>query len=158
MLEAQRDPRPWWDIWLASQTYLPSGSLLVYENDRATYATYGKATLALAHEFMARGVVKGDRIAVVMRNLPEFPVAFYAASLVGAIIVPLNAWWTGPELEYGLADSGCKIAVVDSERLERITEHLDQLTALKRIYVTRHTDDVRPSSRPALGRHARRRQ
>ncbi len=62
--------------------------------------------------------------------------------LIGAIIVPLNAWWTGAELDYGLADSGAKIALVDSERLERIAEHLDQLTDLKRVYVTRHNDDL----------------
>ena len=42
---------------------------------------------------------------------PNGPVAFYAAELVGAIVTPLNAWWTGPELEYGLVDSGTKIAV-----------------------------------------------
>ena len=41
-----------------------------------------------------------------MRNLPEWPVAFYAAAALGAIVTPLNAWWTGPELEYGLTDSG----------------------------------------------------
>ena len=54
----------------------------------------------------AQGVGKGDRVAVIMRNLPEWPVAFFAAASLGAIVTPLNAWWTGPELEYGLADSG----------------------------------------------------
>ena len=47
---------------------------------------------------------------MVMRNLPEWPVAFFAGMLIGAIVTPLNAWWTGPELEYGLADSGSKVA------------------------------------------------
>ncbi len=134
-------PKSLVDIWLASQTY-PEREFMVYEGDRASYATYGKATLALAHELLAQGVKKGDRVALIMRNLPEFPVAFYATMLIGAIIVPLNAWWTGAELEYGLADSGAKIALVDSERLERIAEHLDQLSDLKRVYVTRHNDDL----------------
>ena len=57
---------------------------------------------------MADGVRKGDRVAIIMRNLPEWSVAFWAASLVGAIVTPLNAWWTGPELEYGLTDA-CKV-------------------------------------------------
>ncbi len=77
-----------------------------------------------------------------MRNLPEWTVAFYAAELVGAIVTPLNAWWTGPELEYGLVDSGTKIAFVDAERLERISEHLVNCPDLKKIYVSRYADDL----------------
>ena len=45
-----------------------------------------------------------------MRNLPEWSVAFFAATLAGAIVTPLNAWWTGAELEYGLTDCGTKVA------------------------------------------------
>ena len=56
----------------------------------------------LAKRFVADGVKKGDRVAIIMRNLPEWSVAFWAAVLIGAIVTPLNAWWTGPELEYGL--------------------------------------------------------
>jgi len=124
------------DIFLNGQTF-PDREFLVYEDDRATYAAYGKATLKLAHQLLADGVKKGDRIAVIMRNLPEWPVAFWAGILVGAIVTPLNAWWTGPELEYGLADSGTKIAIVDDERLERITESLDALPDLEKVYVAR---------------------
>jgi long-chain acyl-CoA synthetase len=82
-------------------------------------------------------VRKGDRVAVIMRNLPEWPVAFFAAVLTGAIVTPLNAWWTGPELQYGLADSGTKVAIVDDERLERIAPHLDACPDLARVFVTR---------------------
>jgi long-chain acyl-CoA synthetase len=134
-------PPTYREVFLLSQTF-PDREFLVYENDRATYPEFGKATLALAHEFLAQGVKKGDRIALIMRNLPEFPVVFYAALLVGAVITPLNAWWTGAELEYGLADSGCKIAVMDSERLERLGEHLDRCPDLERVYVSRHTEEV----------------
>jgi long-chain acyl-CoA synthetase len=114
---------------------------LVYEDDRATYEGFARATIALAHRLQAEGVAKGDRVAVIMRNLPEWPVAFFAGVLTGAIVTPLNAWWTGPELQYGLADSGAKVAIVDDERLERITPHLDELADLKRIFVSRMKDD-----------------
>jgi long-chain acyl-CoA synthetase len=113
---------------------------LVYENDRATFGAFAKATLTLAQRLRADGVNKGDRIAVIMRNLPEWPVAFFAGQLLGAIVTPLNAWWTGPELAYGLADSGAKIAVVDDERLDRIAEALGELPDLQRIYVARASD------------------
>jgi long-chain acyl-CoA synthetase len=115
---------------------------LVYEEDRASFEAFARATLTLAHALIAQGVRKGDRIAVIMRNLPEWPVAFFAGILTGAIVTPLNAWWTGPELEYGLTDSGCTIAFVDAERLERLSEHLHNCPALRRIYVARESEEV----------------
>ncbi|MEI6418035.1 MAG: class I adenylate-forming enzyme family protein [Sphingomonadales bacterium] len=110
---------------------------VVLEDERVSYEAFARATLALAEQLRADGLVKGDRVAVVMRNLPEWPVAFYAAVLCGAIVTPLNAWWTGGELEYGLTDSGTKILLIDAERYNRISEHLPACTDLERIYVTR---------------------
>ncbi|HEY0436503.1 MAG TPA: class I adenylate-forming enzyme family protein [Phenylobacterium sp.] len=124
------------DVFLNARAF-PEREALVYDDDRATYESFARATLALAARLQADGAAKGDRVAVIMRNLPEWPVAFFAGVLVGAIVTPLNAWWTGPELEYGLADSGAKIAIVDDERLGRIAEVLDGLTGLEKVYVSR---------------------
>ena len=124
------------DIFLNARTF-PDREALVYEDDRATYEAFARATIALAHQLQADGVRKGDRVAVIMRNLPEWPVAFFAGVLAGAIVTPLNAWWTGPELEYGLADSGTKVAIVDDERLGRVAEFLDGLPALEKVYASR---------------------
>jgi long-chain acyl-CoA synthetase len=110
---------------------------LVHEDERISFEAFFRAVSAFAHELRARGVEKGDRVAIVMRNLPEWPAAFYAAASLGAIVTPLNAWWTGPELEYGLTDSGAKVLVVDVERLERLAEHLPHCPDLERIYVAR---------------------
>jgi long-chain acyl-CoA synthetase len=116
---------------------------LVYEDERISYEAFFRATARLAQAMADQGVGKGDRVAVIMRNLPEWVVAFYAAASLGAIVTPLNAWWTGPELEYGLTDSGTKIAVVDAERYERLAEHLPNCKDLVRVYVSRqHGDDV----------------
>jgi long-chain acyl-CoA synthetase len=70
-----------------------------------------------------------------MRNIPEWIMAFWAASLAGAIVVPLNAWWSGEELRYGLEDSGSKVAFVDTERVERIRSFLGGLETLKTLIV-----------------------
>jgi long-chain acyl-CoA synthetase len=115
---------------------------LVHEDERVSFETFYRAVSAFARVLRAEGVAKGDRVAIIMRNLPEWPVAFYAASALGAIVTPLNAWWTGPELEYGLVDSGTKVAIVDSERLERIHEHLERCPDLKRVFVSRHRDEI----------------
>jgi long-chain acyl-CoA synthetase len=119
-----------------------SKEFLVYENDRATFETFTRAALAIADELTKQGVKKGDRVALIMRNLPEWPAIFFGAEIIGAIVTPLNAWWTGPELEYGLVDSGTKIAFADAERLERISEHLINCPDLKRVYVSRYSDDL----------------
>ncbi len=124
------------DVFLNGRTF-PDREFLVYEDDRATFEGFARAAIALARQLQADGVRKGDRVAVIMRNLPEWPVAFWAGILCGAIVTPLNAWWTGAELEYGLADSGSKVAIVDDERLERLADHLKALPDLARIYVTR---------------------
>src|SRR5690348_6535302 len=129
------------EVFLAGRQY-GDREFLVYEDDRCTYETFARATLKLAAQLQKDGVKKGDRIAIIMRNLPEWPVAFYAAELVGAIVTPLNAWWTGPELEYGLVDSGTKIAFVDPERLERVAEHIVNCPDLKKLYVSRSQEDL----------------
>ncbi len=115
---------------------------LVHEDERVTFEAFFRAVAALATEMHAQGVAKGDRVAIVMRNLPEWPAAFYAAAALGAIVTPLNAWWTGPELEYGLVDSASKVAIVDAERLERLAEHLPNCPDLERVYVSRLQEET----------------
>jgi len=115
---------------------------LVHEDERVSFEAFYRAVTHMAAELEAAGVQKGDRVAIVMRNLPEWPVAFYGALSLGAIVTPLNAWWTGPELEYGLVDSGAKIAIVDVERFERMAEHFDRCPDLKRVYVSRSKEEI----------------
>jgi len=117
-------------------------TFLVYEDERVTYEGFYRAAAAVARALQAQGVAKGDRVAIVMRNIPEWVAAFYGTLAIGAIATPLNAWWTGPELEYGLRDSGAKVALVDVERWARMAEHLSNLPDLKRIYVTRASEEI----------------
>ena len=115
---------------------------LVYEDERVTYEAFYRAVAKFAVELQAQGLTKGDRVAIIMRNLPEWPVAFYAAISLGAIVTPLNAWWTGPELEYGLTDSGSKFAILDTGSYGRLVEHLPNCPDLQRIYVSREIDEI----------------
>lgn len=123
-------------------------TFIVYGEERVTFDAFSRAALALAVDLQARGVEPGDRVAVVMRNLPEWPVAFFAAGLIGAIATPLNAWGTGPELALGLADSGSKVAIVDRERFDRLVPHLAALTDLEHLLVSRG-DPASPDRRVA---------
>ncbi len=112
---------------------------VIHEDERITYDATHRATAALARALIARGVGKGDRVAIAMRNLPEWPVAFFAAVSIGAIAVPLNAWWTGAELEYGLTDSGARVLIVDGDRYARLAQDHAARPALEQVLVTRAT-------------------
>ena len=112
----------------------------IYDDERVTYDAWFRAVARLAREFRARGIAKGDRVALAMRNLPEWPVAFFAATTIGAICVPLNAWWTGPELAFGLANSGAGLLVCDAERWERLADHRAEFPALETVFVSRISD------------------
>ncbi len=124
------------ELFQATQAF-SERTFVVYEDERVTYAAFRRAALHVAQALVRDGIRPGDRVAVAMRNLPEWPVAFYGALLTGAIVTPLNAWWTGAELEYGLVDSGSRVAIVDGERLDRLAGHLANCPALERVYVSR---------------------
>jgi long-chain acyl-CoA synthetase len=101
---------------------------LIYEDERYSYEQVFRRVCGLAGHLISEfGVRKGDRVAIAMRNYPEWPIAFWAATAAGAIAVPLNAWWTGDELAYGLSDSGSRVLIADAERAERIAPHWDEL-------------------------------
>ena len=115
---------------------------LVYEDERVTYDAFHRAVSHFAGTLSQTfSVKKGDRVAVVMRNYPQWPVAFQAALSLGAIATPMNSWWTGDELEYGLKDSGAKVAIVDAQIYERIREHLKNLPDLKHVVIARYADE-----------------
>ena len=109
----------------------------ILDDDRVTFDANYRATARLAQALREMGVGKGDRVAFAMRNLPEWPVVFFAITTIGAIAVPLNAWWTGAELEYGITDSGAKVLILDVERYARLREHVPALSGVERLIVAR---------------------
>lgn len=97
---------------------------LVHDDERLTFADVRAQAFALAEQLRTTfGVRRGDRVAIAMRNLPEFVIGFWGAALLGAIVVPLNSWWTGAELGYALGNAGATVAFLDDERLTRVVEH-----------------------------------
>lgn len=93
----------------------------VYQDERYTFAE----TLQHTNEFAAAlvdryGIEKGDRVAILSRNNPQWMMAFMAITAIGAVAVPMNAWWTTEELDYGFEDSGCKLVVADRSRIVRL--------------------------------------
>ena len=73
------------------------------------YAALNGAAAAVAGFLRERGVEAGDRVGLLMPNVPYFPIIYFAALRLGAIVVPLNPLLRDREIEYHLSDSGSKI-------------------------------------------------
>src|SRR3546814_5149363 len=85
----------------------------------------------VAHALRDRfDIAKGDRVAVLSQNNPEWCLSFWATVQQGAILVGLNGWWTTDEIEYGLQDSGAKVLVADRKRFERSEAHTSELKSI----------------------------
>ncbi len=102
-------------------------TFLVFEDERYSFTEHYELVLTLAAELLEMGVGKGDRVAIAMRNYPEWIISFWATISIGAIAVPLNAWWSGDELAYGLENSGSKVLIFDQERIQRVAPYLSEL-------------------------------
>jgi long-chain acyl-CoA synthetase len=93
---------------------------LVYEDERSTFDEVFAAADAVSAALVAHyGVARGDRVAIAMRNYPEWIITYFGAISIGAVVVSMNAWWTADEMDFGLDDSGTKVLVADAERVER---------------------------------------
>ena len=101
---------------------------LYFEGERLSFAETWARACRFAHALQETlGVQKGDRVALAMRNFPEWCIAYMGVIATGAVVVPLNAWWKTDELKYGLEDSGAKLVIVDKKRLEYAKTYKDEL-------------------------------
>ncbi|MEE3329191.1 MAG: class I adenylate-forming enzyme family protein [Myxococcota bacterium] len=96
---------------------------LVYEDESLSFSevwhTASRTARILVEEY---GIKHGDRVAISMRNYPEWILAFEAVTSIGAIAVAMNALWQPGEMAYGLEDSGARVLFADDERLERLSQ------------------------------------
>ena len=135
------------DVWLATQEF-SDRDYLVYEDERLTYGDAHAQVAAIASWLFAQGVQPGDRIAISMRNYPEWMLVYWACVSVGITVVGMNAWWTAEEMSYALADSEPKVFFLDSERLARVREKPAMVDGVKLVGVRldETTDNITPWS------------
>jgi len=107
------------EVWLASAAH-GDADYLVYQDERWTYSEAHRQVARFANWLVDNDVRPGDRVAIAMRNYPEWMLAYWASISIGATAVGMNAWWTEPEMAFGLRDATPKILVCDRERLNRL--------------------------------------
>ncbi|QFU75199.1 AMP-dependent synthetase [Halioglobus maricola] len=118
------------DFWLSSAGH-GDKDYLVYQNERLTYAQAHEQVARIANWLHTNGVGPGDKVAIAMRNYPEWMLSYWAIACAGATSVGVNAWWVPEELKYGLADSQTSLLICDQERLERFEEIRDAFPDMK---------------------------
>ncbi len=149
-------------VWELARGY-GDRDYIVYEDERLTYGEADALIRALAARLVdTYGVEPGDRVAIAMRNYPEWVLGYWAVVSIGAACVGMNAWWTSEEMAYGLSDSRPKVLIADAERVERVLPVLDRLRAEAPLHLMtvrydgelpddadRWEDVIDPSSAPA---------
>ncbi|MES2894684.1 MAG: class I adenylate-forming enzyme family protein [Pseudomonadota bacterium] len=109
------------EIWLSTLQFADR-DYLVYQDERLTYGEAHAKVNAIAAWLTEQGVRSGDRVAIAMRNYPEWMLIYWACVCLGVAAVGMNAWWVTEELAYAVKDSAPKVIFADSERLPRILE------------------------------------
>jgi long-chain acyl-CoA synthetase len=109
------------EIWLSTAPFAER-DYLVYGEERLTYGQAHARVSAIAAWLAAQGVAPGDRVAIAMRNYPEWLLIYWACVSTGIAAVGMNAWWVTAELEYAVKDAAPKVIFADSERLAQLLE------------------------------------
>jgi len=98
-----------------------STEALVAGDERLTFAELDGLSERLARSVAARGIAKGDRIAIAMRNCPSWVVAYMAALKAGAVATLLNGWWQSDEMAHALDLTKPALVLADPSRAARIS-------------------------------------
>ncbi|HUP84905.1 MAG TPA: class I adenylate-forming enzyme family protein [Acidimicrobiales bacterium] len=110
-------------------------TFLVYGDRRISFADFIDAADSVSATLLEHRVARGDRVAVLSANNPEWCMAFWGTVDIGAILVGLNGWWKTDEILYGLEDSGAKVLVADRARFERIAGELGSIKSLEAVFL-----------------------
>ena len=124
------------DVFLAGRVF-GERTYIQYQGEKLSYAEHTRQVGALANRLSNEfGIRRGDRVALAMRNYPEWPVSFWAVTAIGAVVVPVNAWLTERELRHVIGDCGARVLLADRQRAEAIAPWAGE-TALEALVVAR---------------------
>ena len=95
---------------------------VVAGEERLTFADLDRISDQVAHGLVARGIRKGDRVGIAMRNCPSWILAYMGALKAGAIATLLNGWWQPAEMEHAISLTDPRLVIADAARGKRIAE------------------------------------
>jgi long-chain acyl-CoA synthetase len=131
--------------WLLDQTVsrYPRHTALIYYGTKISYARLSTLANRFAVALQRLGIQKGDRVAIALPNIPQYPIAFYGALKAGAVVVPTNPLYTEREMQHQLADSGARVLVM-LDMFYPVVRAVREKTSLERVIITSVTDFLPP--------------
>jgi long-chain acyl-CoA synthetase len=118
---------------------------LVQGDRRVSYGELGRICNSIMASLSEAGIGKGDRVAIISANSADWLLSFWSVVSMGAVVVPLNAWWKTDELEFVLDDCGAKAAIVDARRWDVIKDLPAKLPGLSHVWVSGDEDLAGPT-------------
>ena len=127
--------------WLLDRAanHYPNHTAIIYYGTKITYAQLSILANRFALNLLRLGLQKGDRLALALPNIPQFPIAFYGALRAGAVVVPTNPLYTGREMQHQLVDAGAKFLVM-LDSLYPVVREIKQTIELEHVIVTSPAD------------------
>jgi len=122
------------DLWMLGQGY-GDQEYVVYGEERYTFAQAGQIVANFSAWLQGQGIGSGDRVAIALRNYPEWIFAYWGVIAVGGVVVGMNAWWVADEMAYALNDSEPKILIADDRRLATFADIASDFPDLKVVAV-----------------------
>ncbi|MGO9838240.1 MAG: long-chain-fatty-acid--CoA ligase [Polyangiaceae bacterium] len=119
-----------------SAARFPDRPAVVLDDASLTYQQLDESARRFASALVALGVHRGEHVALMLPNVPEFTVAYFAAHYLGAPVVPLNVQLTPDEIAYHLADSDAVALVASGDLLERARAGCSRVKTCRRLVVT----------------------
>lgn len=134
--------------WLLDCTFrrYPDYPAFIYYGNHISYAQFSHDADRFALALQSLGVHKGDRVAIALPNIPQYPIAFYGSLRAGAIVVPTNPLYTAREMQYQLADAGARV-LVTLDTFYPLVRAIYPHTALEHVIVTSPADFLPPMLR-----------
>ena len=120
-------------------TTVPKSPLLFHENRSFTYAQFADEVHQVAHAFLRLGIKKGDKVALLLANCPEFLFAVFAAAEIGAVFVPVNTSFTAEEISYLLQHSEAGSLITTQDFLPVVEEIRGDCFQMKHLVTLQET-------------------
>jgi len=126
---------PLHEVMRATAARYPDKPAITFKDRAITFAEFDRESNRLANGLAALGLASGDRLALYLPNCPQYELAFYAASKLGAIACPMNPSYREREITYQVNDSGSKVMVTHASLWPVVDACRPQLPNLARVVV-----------------------
>ena len=118
----------------------PNNAATIYDGKSLTYEALHSAVNSLGNELRSMGIQKGDKVAIMLPNCPEFVISYFAVQKLGAVAVTVNILSTSYELRHLIGNSDTKCLITETPLAKRYEEIREDIPLCKHIITTSGLD------------------